>query len=99
MRTIELYGAYIKSLDDFYDQIEKHLSLGECPWGRNLDSLDEIVLYNFNYTENRELDVRKIIWKDAKLSENNLLNDKRAGIFSILIETLSENKTINLVLT
>ncbi len=70
--TVTIDGNNISDLDGFYDEIEKHLDKGECPWGRNLDSLDEIVQSNFNYTDNPEFDVKEIVWLNAKTSEEKL---------------------------
>ena len=69
---IVLDGASISNLDEFYDQIEKHLLVGECPWGRNLNSLDEIILCNFNYTENPSFNVSEIVWNNSQLSAEKL---------------------------
>ncbi|WP_045690291.1 barstar family protein [Hymenobacter sp. AT01-02] len=72
---IILEGARINSLDDFYDAVEHFLTVGECPWGRNLDSLDEIVQYSFNYTNDPDLNVTEIEWRDSALSANKLGKD------------------------
>ena len=69
---ITLDGARINSLDDFYDVIEQYLLTGECPWGRNLDSLDEIVGYSFNYTDNPSLDATEIEWSNSGLPAEKL---------------------------
>ena len=69
---IILDGALISNLDDFFNQIEKHLSVGECPWGRNLNSLDEIVMCNFNYTQNPSFNVSEIVWNNSHLSAEKL---------------------------
>ena len=72
LRTIFIDGNSIGSLDEFYSEIEKHLGEGSCPWGENLDSLDEIVRSSFNYTSNKDLDVSRIVWLNAGLCEKNL---------------------------
>lgn len=95
MRIIEIDSNTFESLDGFYDKIEKHLLLGDCPWGRNLDSLNEIVFYNFNYTENTHLNVSKIVWlnfEKAKLK----INEKRGSeyVVDILEEIFRSNKEI-----
>jgi len=69
---IILDGALISNLDEFYDQIQKHLLVGECPWGRNLNSLDEIVMCNFNYTENSSFNVSEIVWNNSHFSAEKL---------------------------
>lgn len=85
-------GNRIKTRDDFYDLLEPYLVIGECPWGRNLDSLDEIVSTNFNYTANPELNIKMIIWADSKRSLLTL------GLkeFDLLTEILSSNERIEL---
>jgi RNAse (barnase) inhibitor barstar len=85
-------GNGIKTLDDFYDQIEPYLVTGECPWGRNLDSLDEIVSTNFNYTDNVDLNIKEIIWTESNKSQMNLGRQK----FDVLTEILSSNDDIQL---
>ena len=70
--TVTINGNAIKTIDDFYKEIERQLLLGECPWGENLDSLDEVVQYRFNYTNNRLLDVKEIVWLNSDASKENL---------------------------
>ena len=70
--TFIIDGDKINSLEGFYDQIEKYLIRGECPWGRNLDSLEEIVHSNFNYTDVEALSVKEIIWTQAAVAEEKL---------------------------
>lgn len=69
MRTLEIHGQEFDSIEGFYKILESCLIAGECPWGQNLDSLDEIVSCNFNYTENKENDVNLIIWTDFQKSK------------------------------
>ena len=95
MRTIEIDGSTFNSLAGFYNEIEKHLSQGNCPWGRNLDSLDEIVLYNFNYTENRNLDVTKVVWRNFEKSKSEILDLRGSTyVIDILVDIFQRNKTI-----
>lgn len=63
---ITIKGENIRSIEDFYNEIEKSLINGECPWGRNLDSLEEIVSNYFNYTENANLNVTELIWTNSQ---------------------------------
>lgn len=70
--TITIDGNNFDNLDEFYKEIEKHLEQGECPWGQNLDSLDGIVQCSFNYTDNKDFDVKKVIWLNAEVSKNKL---------------------------
>jgi RNAse (barnase) inhibitor barstar len=70
--TITIDGDKINNLEDFYNEIEKHFFLGDCPWGHNLDSLEEIVQYNFNCTENKDFDVKEFIWLNSHKSKENL---------------------------
>jgi RNAse (barnase) inhibitor barstar len=70
--TIVINGDNIKSLHDFYQELEQFLHKGDCPWGSNLDSLDEIVMCKFNYTDDPGKDVTKIIWKNSHLSRKFL---------------------------
>ncbi len=85
-------GTRIKTRDDFYDLLEPYLVIGECPWGRNLDSLDEIVSTNFNYTDNPAFNITKIIWTEAKRSQLTLGQRE----FDLLTEILSSNDGIEL---
>ncbi|SHJ16143.1 hypothetical protein SAMN02745146_2484 [Hymenobacter daecheongensis DSM 21074] len=95
---IIIEGNLINTIDDFYGQIEKHLIIGECPWGRNLDSLDEIVLYSFNYTDDPSLNVTEILWSDSALSAQRLNRGEQHNLFYILTEMLSSNEEIKLIL-
>ena len=95
---ITIDGSLINNLSDFYDQIEKHLIVGECPWGRNLDSLDEIVMYSFNYTDDPSLNVTEILWSDSNISAQKLSQVERQNLFEILVETLSGNSAMKLTL-
>jgi len=70
--TITIDGNNINGLESFYDEIENHLSIGKCPWGRNLDSLDEITGCYFNYTDNPKFDVKEIVWLNAQTSKEKL---------------------------
>ncbi len=69
MRTLTINSAEFDSLEGFYKSLEPCLRKGECPWGQNLDSLDEIACYKFNYTDDIENDVTKIIWNDFEKSK------------------------------
>jgi RNAse (barnase) inhibitor barstar len=69
---ITIEGHRINTLDDFYDQIEEFLEQGECPWGRNLDSLEEIVQTAFNYTDDATINVTGILWEEASNSKEKL---------------------------
>ena len=95
MRTIEINGKDFKSLNGFYDEIEKHLMEGECPWGRNLDSLQELVSCCFNYTDNLKKDVSQIIWNDFEKSKHELVDKKGSkSLIEILEDILTNNRNI-----
>ena len=66
---ITLNGSDINCLEDFYKQLEPIIEKGECPWGANLDSLQEVVDMQFNYTENPSLNVVQIFWLNADKSK------------------------------
>lgn len=85
-------GNRVTNRDHFYDLLEPYLVKGKCPWGRNLDSLDEIVSANFNYTDNPELNIKMIIWADSKRSQLTLGQKQ----FDLLTEILSSNDSIEL---
>lgn len=72
MRTIEINGHDFNSLDSFYSSLEEHLIAGDCPWGQNLDSLEEIVATNFNYTDDKNNNVTKIVWRNYSKSKTDL---------------------------
>ncbi len=73
MRKLEIIGQGFDSLEGFYKSLEPCIIIGECPWGQNLDSLDEIVSCNFNYTDNKENDVNRIIWTDFQKSKTKII--------------------------
>jgi hypothetical protein len=62
---IILDGNIINCLGDFYKQLESVIENGECPWGANLDSLQEAVDMQFNCTGNSSFDVTRISWLNA----------------------------------
>lgn len=82
MRTLEIHGIEFDSLIGFYKSLEPCLKDGECPWGQNLDSLDEIVSNNFNYSDNNENDVNRIIWTDFQKSKTDI--KKKRGDKTVL---------------
>ena len=95
MRTIKINAQNFSSLEGFYNEIEKNLTEGECPWGRNLDSLEEIVYYNFNYTENQENNVINFIWLDFSKSRLELKEERGDKlVIDILEEILTSNKSL-----
>lgn len=95
---INLDGKSMNSIDDFYNQLEKYLTVGECPWGRNLDSLDEVIMYSFNYTDDSSLNVTEIIWSDSSVVKQKLNQGNRQNLFELLVETLSANQEVKLTL-
>jgi RNAse (barnase) inhibitor barstar len=98
MRTLEIHGQEFDSLEGFYKSLEFCLIIGECPWGQNLDSLDEIVSCNFNYSDNKENDVNRIIWIDFQKSKNDI-KDKRGdkAVIEIIDEIFNSNMTIEFI--
>ncbi len=98
MRTIEINSKEFCSLDGFYRNLEPSLLQGDCPWGQNLDSLDEIVSCNFNYTENKDNDVNLIIWRDYQKSRNEIRDIKANKLVIDMIEEIFEsNETIKFI--
>lgn len=95
MRTLKIHGQKFDSLEGFYKSLESCLIVGECPWGQNLDSLDEIVSSNFNYTNNKENDVNRIIWTDFQKSKMEI-TDRRGDktVIEIIEEIFNSNDTI-----
>lgn len=98
MRTLVISGRDFDSLEGLYKCLEPSFMRGDCPWGQNLDSLDEIVSYNFNYTEKKENDVNLIIWEDFQKSRNEI-KEMRGNItvIEILEEIFSKNDTIDFI--
>ena len=98
MRTIEIDGNAFNSLDGFYRIIEKHLIEGDCPWGENLNSLDEIVLCSFNYTDDSRKDIKKITWLNFDKSTREL-TELVGGrkVIDILDEIFSSNENIEFI--
>jgi RNAse (barnase) inhibitor barstar len=98
MRTLEINGQEFDSLEGFYKSLESYLMEGECPWGQNLDSLDEIISCNLNYTDNEENDVKRIIWTDFQKSKN-VINEKRGdkSVIEIIEEILKSNDRIEFI--
>jgi RNAse (barnase) inhibitor barstar len=70
--NIILNGNAINNIEDFYKQLELALKTGECPWGSNLDALDEVVGMQFNYTDSQSLNIDEIIWLNANKSREAL---------------------------
>ena len=98
MKIIEINGQDFSDLDGFYKSLEKFLHAGDCPWGQNLDSLDEIVYCNFNYTDNKENDVTKFIWDNYAKSRVDLKAEKNGRpIIEFLDEILVSNPKIQFV--
>lgn len=98
MRTLEINGQEFDSLEGFYKSLESSLILGECPWGQNLDSLDEIVSYNFNYSDIKENDVNRIIWTDFQKSKTEI-KEKRGdkSVIEIIEEIFNSNDRIEFI--
>jgi len=98
MRTLEIHGQEFDSLEGFYKSLESFLIVGECPWGQNLDSLDEIVSYNFNYSDNKENDVNRIIWTDFQKSKTEII-EKRGDktVIEIIEEIFNSNEMIEFI--
>ena len=95
MRTIEINGQDFNSLDGFYASLEKYLIDGECPWEQNLDSLDEIVYTNFNYTDDKNNDVTKIVWYNFDKSRIDLSVIKNGKpVIEVLEEMFYSNPKI-----
>jgi hypothetical protein len=98
MRTLEINGHEFDSLEGFYKSLESYLIAGECPWGQNLDSLDEIVSCNFNYSDNKENDVNCIIWTDFQKSKSKI-KEKREDktVIEIIEEIFNSNEMIEFI--
>jgi RNAse (barnase) inhibitor barstar len=98
MRMLEINGQEFDSLEGFYKSLESCLIVGECPWGQNLDSLDEIVSYNFNYSDNNENDVNRIIWTDFQKSKTEII-EKRGDktVIEIIEEIFNSNEMIEFI--
>lgn len=98
MRTLEIHGQEFNSIEGFYISLEPCLIAGQCPWGQNLDSLDEIVSCNFNYTDNEENDVNRIIWTDFQKSKAEI-TEKRGDktVIEIIEEIFNSNEMIEFI--
>ncbi len=83
-------GKNFSNLEEFYDEIEKAVDLWSDNWWRNLDAFNDIMRWGFWYIPIAQ--EYKLIWK------NSFLSKKRLSTFSILIDILSENKYVYLVL-
>lgn len=70
IKTFVIEGSHIKSLSDFYDEIETLFLLhGGFKWGRNLDAFNDVLrwwVWGFDECENI-----KIIWKDFEISKQH----------------------------
>lgn len=98
MRIIEINGNNFNTLSGFYDEIEKFLMDGNCPWGRNLDSLNENVNSFFNCTSIKNLNVSVIIWRNFLKSKIDLTETKGESlIIYMLEEILSANPYIKFI--
>ncbi len=95
IRVVEINGKEFRTLDEFYSSLEKHLIKGNCPWGQNLDSLDEIVSNKFNYTGHKVNDVKKIIWYSFNKSQSELTELRgNKTVVEIIEEIFSSNLEI-----
>lgn len=87
MKTFIINWSHLKSLDDFYNQIEDlFLKNSNINFGRNLDALNDILywwFWSFEEWENIE-----IIWKDFEKSKKYLEE------INIIEEIINENKHI-----
>jgi hypothetical protein len=99
MRTIEINGNEFDSLTGFYEFMEQYLDEGECPWGANFDSLDEVVQCRFNYTDDMSKDVTRIVWNDFQKSKFELRR-RRGGRreIDILVEIFQRNGEIEFIM-
>lgn len=98
MRTLIIKGQDFETIEGFYKNLEPCLIEGDCPWGQNLNSLDEIVMCDFNYSENEDNNVNKIIWTDFQKSKKELserLGDKT--VIEIIDEIFSGNTSIEFI--
>jgi RNAse (barnase) inhibitor barstar len=98
MRTLEINGQEFNSLQGFYKSLESYLLEGKCPWGQNLDSLDEIVRYNFNYTDIKEKNVNVIQWTNFQKSYSEIreMRGNRA-VIDIIEDIYNSNETIEFI--
>lgn len=98
MRTLEIHGQEFDSVEGFYKSLEPYLIVGECPWGQNLDSLDEIVSCDFNYSDNKANDVNRIIWTDFQKSIMDI-TEKRGDktVIEIIEEIFNSNERIKFI--
>lgn len=63
-----------------------------------MDSLEEIVQTNFNYTDDKDLDVNKVVWLNYEKSRNELKETKGGKpTIEILEEIFSSNKEIEFI--
>jgi len=98
MRIIEINGNNFNTLSGFYDEIEKFLMDGNCPWGRNLESLNENVNAFFNCTSIKNLNVSVIIWRNFLKSKIDLTETNGESlIIYMLEEILSANPEIKFI--
>lgn len=98
MRTVVIKGSDFDSIEGFYKNLEPFLIEGNCPWGQNLDSLDEIVSCNFNYSDNQDLDVNCIIWTDFLKSRNEIIDRYGDRSFIEIVEDIfNGNETIEFI--
>lgn len=72
MKTLEIHGKEFSTLQGFYDSIAKFLKSQNCPWGNNLDSLDEVAGECFNYTDDPLNDITRVVWYDFQKSKSEI---------------------------
>lgn len=84
MRTLKINADQFSTLEGFYQSLTPFLDEGKCPWGENLDSLEEVTQARFNYTDDPSKNVSRIIWNGFSKSEREL-SERRGSTTAIEI--------------
>jgi RNAse (barnase) inhibitor barstar len=80
-------GAVIRSLDDFYDQLERG-ALEGAVWGRNLDALDDVLGGQYGPVPASF----ELVWHDAAVSRQALGHEETVRqLRSRLVKAHSSN--------
>ena len=90
--TFRIDGAAFGDIEGFYDEVERQL-LGDLPWGRSLDALDDVLRGGAGGLP-REF---RLVWEHADLSRRSFRGEPVA--FHDLLDRIARHRNVELVLS